>query len=166
MKKNNKLVKRIVFLGIFLCFVVLSFVIASLTKESTKKWNDDSNNAYTEYDGVYIELLSREKDESDNTVFKVKWNNETGQDVLYGDRYSIERFDGNTWRSAEKTEVFYIRFGVELKPNTTVEEKYSSENYDILETGTYRLKVSFSLKNDETKRSYYTWVKFDVKNRD
>ena len=116
----------------------------------------------TEYEGVYISIESVDTDDLGNYVLNVAWRNDTRKEVTYGTPYSIQYKDGDEWVSVSTDEMVFTTQGFLLAPDGTARRRYSSAPFDISRKGSYRLLVSFSVKEGGKYVSYKTWATFSV----
>ncbi|MBE6540879.1 MAG: hypothetical protein E7672_00305 [Ruminococcaceae bacterium] len=129
----------------------------------------DTDKIHTDYVGVYITLESID-DTEDEKGLQVKWYNETGYRVIFGEYYTIEYKDGDEWTETRTADVEFREIGHILKPYSTEEKTYTTEFFDLSKNGTYRLRTScvVSLPEDPNKSSDNSvsctvWFEFDVR---
>lgn len=121
-----------------------------------------SNEIFTDYDGVYVSIKSIDTNTGGHTVFNLVWHNETNETVMYGESYIIERKEGNDWVNTASEELYFTLIGLLLHPNSTENKSYSTQRFDISQSGTYRLRVSFSVDEGGGYKKYNTWIEFHI----
>lgn len=112
---------------------------------------------FTDFDGVYLTLKSIDTNPGGYKVFNITWNNTTDKDITYGEFYDIEKLNGESWESVAKEEIVFLTIGYILKAGTTTEKKYLTQNFDISQTGSYRLIADFSAGDGNSYRTYITF---------
>ena len=154
---------------IIIVAVVACVAVAVCFLTNPPQKDDDSmsphGEIYTDYEGVYITIKSIEKNEGGQNIFNVVWHNETSKEVIYGEPYYIERLEGTEWVDAASEGLAFDGIGLLLRPNSTADKTYSSQRFDISKSGTYRLRVSFSVDEGDGDRRYEelnSWVEFKV----
>lgn len=156
---------------------VVACVVVAVCFLTNPPSSDDENNSvnpsgeiFTDYEGVYVSIKSRGTDTSGYTIFNLVWHNETNKEVIYGETYFIERLEGAEWVAVPSEEFTSEEFTFEaigwlLRPNSTADKYYSSQRFDISKSGTYRLRVLFSVDEGDGDGRYKecnTWVEFKV----
>ena len=141
--------------------VAVCFLTNPLTEEENKEVTP-TEELFTEYEGVYISIKSIDTNAGGHTVFNVVWHNETNEEVQFGDPYSIQRKEGDEWVNTSSTELIFLTHARILNPDSTVYKSYSTQRFDISQSGTYRLKVSFDIKKSGVYETYHTWIEFKV----
>ena len=141
--------------------VAVCFLTNPLTEEENKEVTP-TEELFTEYEGVYISIKSIDTNAGGHTVFNVVWHNETNEEVQFGDPYSIQRKEGDEWVNTSSTELIFLTHAHILNPDSTVYKSYSTQRFDISQSGTYRLKVSFDIKKSGVYETYHTWIEFKV----
>jgi hypothetical protein len=117
---------------------------------------------YTEYEGVYISIKDAEKDEDGNVVFDVVLHNNTRNDVTYKMPYSIYYKAGNIWTDTLDLEWPYTSQVFLLAKRSTAQMSFSSSPRDLSKSGTYRLSISFTVKEGSRYNSYSTRAEFYI----
>ena len=117
---------------------------------------------YTEYEGVYISIKDAEKDEDGNVVFDVVLHNNTRNDVTYKMPYSIYYKYGNIWTDTLGLEWPYTSQVFLLAKRSTAQMSFSSSPRDLSKSGTYRLIISFTVKEGARYNSYSTRAEFYI----
>ena len=122
-----------------------------------------SREIFTEYEGVYVSVKSKDINSGGYTVFNLTWHNDTDRQITYGESYIIERDDGGTWVNTATKELYFTTVGLILNPNGTAHKSYSTQRFDISASGSYRLRVSFFVDDGEGGyKEYNTWIGFEV----
>ena len=135
--------------------------------------SDDENNGvnpsgeiFTDYDGVYVSIKSIDINAGGHTVFNLIWHNQTSNEVMYGEPYFIERLEGDEWVNVPSEELTFTAIGLLLRPNSTAYKSYSTQRFDISKSGTYRLRVQFSVYEGYgyggKHKECNTWIEFEV----
>ena len=127
---------------------------------SEKKFTPDSKIS-TECEGVYLTLSSIEEAERGSKTLNAKWNNQTDNEVIYGEAYYIERESGGLWVDTSVGEHSYIAIACILSPHSENDKSYSTAGFDISREGRYRLRTEFSTADG----NYSTWIEFEVTNK-
>ena len=156
-------------------WIIIAAVIACVAVAVcflTNPPSDDTNNFvtpngvnYTDYEGVYLTVKSIDTSEDGHKVFNLVWHNDTDKEVIFGESYFIERKVGNKWINTASEDLIFTAIGLLLPPSSTVYKSYSTQRFDISESGSYRLRASFSVdKGDGDRRytEYNTWVEFTI----
>ena len=146
--------------------IVVSIIVAVCFLTNPKTSNSgivpDAASIHTEYDGVYLSVESIDTKADENKVFNIVWHNETPQEIIYGDSYSIEYKDGEEWKDVSKEELIFHAIGYLLMPNSTREKSYSTQRFDLSKNGTYRLRCGFSVNDHSEYIEYNTWIEFEM----
>ena len=121
-----------------------------------------SNDIFTDYEGVYVSIKSIDTNAGGHTVFNLIWHNTTNEEITYGESYIIERKEGNDWVNTASEELYFTTIGLLLRPNSIENKSYSTQRFDISQSGTYRLRVTFLVDEGEGYKEYNTWIEFKV----
>lgn len=127
-----KKVTKVLFFSIFIFFIILSC----------------TNNE----DNVNFEVSLSE---NNNEIYST-WVNNTDNEIVFGESYSIEKLIGNSWNHIEpkKTAVFHAILN-SVKPKTKKEHVYDIDSYDM-DKGRYRIIVEYAImknyKQEDKKR--------------
>ena len=140
--------------------------ICFLTNPPQKQEDDimlPQEGIYTDYEGVYITIKSIDKDEDGHNAFNIVWHNDTDEEVVFTEGFTIERKTAGEWIEIDFASAVSdgVGFGHRLKPHNTKGKSYISEHYDLAETGTYRFTALFSIKKDDKWVSGETSFVFD-----
>ena len=148
---------------------VVACVVVAVCFLTNPPSSDDENNSvnpsgeiFTDYEGVYVSIKSIDTNAGGHTVFNLIWHNTTKEEVTYGESYIIERKEGNDWVNTASEELYFTTIGLLLNPNSTAYKSYSTQRFDVSESGTYRLRVSFSVDEGDGYKKYNTWIEFKV----
>lgn len=145
--------KKILSLGVVVCMVLLCFCSCAMSILPTDV-------VYTDYEGVYITIDSIDESE-DYPSLNVTWHNNTNHTVFFGKGYTIEYLDGEEWKNIQIVDFAVIEIACIIEPGETVEQSYSTKYFNMLRSGTYRIKVDFSLQSDDPV-SGITWAEFEL----
>ncbi len=108
--------------------------------------------------GIYVTVNAVEKTFSD-TTFTVTWHNNSKEEVTYGEMFSVEYKNGDSWEEIPLPENFaFHAIGYLLKPNSSVTKDYYLPTV-LTESGTYRLCMSYHSDNGN---SYMAHAEFSV----
>lgn len=144
--------KRILSMSLVVATVLLCFSGCSMTIRT----NDE---IHTSYEGVYITVTS--VDESgDKPILKVLWHNETESTVAFGLGYTIEYFDGEEWKNIQIVDFAVPEIACIIEPGKIAEKSYTTKYFNMLRSGTYRIKTEFYIQGDEPK-SGVTFAEFE-----
>lgn len=137
-----------------LSFLMCILFVLSAFLGCTEKKNSANENIHTEFEGIYVSLVSYSKDS-----ITVEWHNDTDKEAVYGEYYHVEKYDeaSGEWESVLTEDFFVNAIGLLLFPHTEQEKTYSLEPFDLSAKGKYRLRSDFSLGDGKT---YDTWVEF------
>ena len=86
----------------------------------------------------------------------------TKEEITYGESYIIERKEGNNWVNTASEELYFTTIGLLLHPNSIEHKSYSTQRFDISQSGTYRLRVTFLVDEGDGYKEYNTWIEFKV----
>ena len=117
---------------------------------------------YTDYPGLFVEVLAVEQSE-EGTSLKVRWNNETEKEVLYGSSFFIDAFMDDHWEPCEVDEtVVFPAIAYSLEPGQKKVETYSVTGvYELKETLTHRFRTEcFVYETAEDSLHCELWVTF------
>ena len=113
--------------------------------------------------GIHIQILSVETTE-DGTVLHVLWRNDTSYSILYGEAFSLQRWEQDHWVNCPmKENTAFISIGYMLKPGNSVTKPYALNwAFGELSAGHYRFMTSCNVmvegKDDDCKLS----TEFDI----
>lgn len=142
----------------------MAVAVCFLTNPPQKQEEDTmlpQGDVYTDYEGVYITIKSIDKDEGGQTIFNIVWHNDTDEEVIFGEIFTIERKTAGEWIETDAGATAFDGVGYLLTPHNTKEKSYISEHYDLAETGTYRFTALFTIKKDDEWVSGETSFVFD-----
>ena len=148
---------------------VVACVVVAVCFLTNPPSSDDENNSvnpsgeiFTDYEGVYVSIKSIDTNAGGHTVFNLIWHNTTKEEITYGESYIIERKEGNDWINTASEELYFTTIGLLLRPNSIENKSYSTQRFDISQSGTYRLRVTFLVDEGEGYKEYNTWIEFKV----
>ena len=118
-----------------------------------------SDSIHTDVEGVYITIDSVDYS-GDKPVLKVTWHNESESTIVFGLGYVIEYLDGEEWKNIQISDFAIPEIACMLEPGGVAEQSYTTKYFNMLRTGTYRIKVEFYLQGDEPT-SGITFAKFE-----
>ena len=98
------------------------------------------NEYHTDYEGVYITI---ESIDSDSQSLDVVWHNESDSTVSFGMGYSIEYLNGDVWEDVQIVDFAIIEIACILDPASSGHHTYSTEYFNMLRAGTYRIRCEF-----------------------
>lgn len=115
----------------------------------------------TDCDGVTVKIIEAVYF-SENPYIKVQWDNNTGDNMIYGSPYSIYRYEnGEKVQIDISLENFAWNSLAYVSGETTGERIFSLEYYDLSVTGLYTLEFEFSLESDNQK-DYTAVLEFEI----
>ena len=135
--------------------------IATVPETMTQTATMEAN--YTDYPGLSVEILAVEQSE-EGTSLKVRWNNETEKEVLYGSSFFIDAFEEDHWEPCEVDEtVVFPAIAYSLEPGQKKVETYSVTGvYELKETLTHRFRTEcFVYETAEDSLHCELWVTFE-----
>ena len=148
---------------------VVACVVVAVCFLTNPPSTDDENNSvnpsdeiFTDYEGVYVSIKSIDTNAGGHTVFNLIWHNTTKEEITYGESYIIERKEGNDWVNTASEELYFTTIGLLLHPNSIEHKSYSTQRFDISQSGTYRLRVTFLVDEGDGYKEYNTWIEFKV----
>ena len=154
----------IIIAAIVACVVVAVCFLTNPPSENENNSVNPSGEIFTEYEGVYVSMKSIDKNAGGHTVFNLIWHNTTNEEITYGEPYTIERKEGNDWVNtvvSDESSTF-TAIGWLLPPNSTENKSYSTQRFDVSQSGNYRLRVEFFVDDGAGYKEYNTWVEFNV----
>ena len=105
---------------------------------------------------------------SDRSLFTVEWKNNTDYEVLYGESYTVERFENGEWISCQITEEgpYFESIGIILNPQSTQEKDYKFfYDFNLWVKGKYRFSTDcFVYKNGQNSAAEECnlWAEFTL----
>lgn len=125
-----------------------------------------SGNHDTDLKGVSLEILSARRTEEEGTVLKVRWNNQTDYEVLYGEAYKIQRLEGDSWVDlSPRPNTGFTAIGYHLNPHSSTTKTYELDwIYDVSKAGTYRFVSDCRVYETPTGTDCDLWAEFQVEN--
>jgi len=149
-------------LSTFLAIMLCLSIFAGCDKQDTT----GNNGINTEYEGIYLTLMSSKIEEDafgkEYTSFNLRLHNETDKNGEYDASYEIEYKDGETWRSVLNADIAWDAVLYMVLPNGAANIGANTRGFDVSREGIYRILLDFSV--DGT--TYNTWVEFGVKDNE
>ena len=154
----------IIIAAVVACIVVAVCFLTDppASKDTELGIEPNTQDIFTEYDGVYVTLEHTETNSDGDKVFNVVIHNDTDKQITYGEIYGIERQSGEEWIDTVSEDVAFLTIGILLPPRETASKSYSTHGFDISKPGTYRLAIPFSVEEDGEYVQYRTYLEFDV----
>jgi len=154
----------IIIAAVIACVAVAVCFLTNPPSDNEKTSVNPSSEIFTEYEGVYVSIKSIDKNAGGHTVFNLIWHNTTDEEITYGESYTIERKEGDDWVNTVVSDESssFTAIGWLLHPNSTENKSYSTQGFDVSQSGTYRLKVEFFVDDGAGYKEYNTWVEFNV----
>ena len=158
----------VIVVAIILCVVLAVCFLTSRKNDSEKKnvGNGDTNknviyesDVFTDFEGVYLSVKSIETAENGDKILNLIWHNDTSEEMIFGEMYTIEYKDGNEWKDVSVGDIYFNEIANLLGPKSEINKSYTTEQFDISKDGIYRLISGF---NDSKGNKYSTWVQFNV----
>ena len=144
--------KRLLSIGLVIVMVMLCFSGCALSIRP-------SGEVYTDFNGVYITIDSVD-DSGDTSLLIVTWHNETDSTIVFGMGYTIEYLDGEEWKNIRVIDFAIPEIARVLEAHQTVEHSYSTKYFNMIRSGTYRIRTEFYVEGDEPK-SGIAWAEFE-----
>ena len=146
--------KKTVFL--FLWFFLFASCLTGCTKVISP-----SDEIYTDYEGIYITVDS--VDESGKyPVLNVIWHNKTQVTAVFGMDYFIERLDDGQWVDVRVKDFAVIEIACMLEGGDSGVQSYSTEYFNLMKSGTYRIRTEFYVHVDNESVVGSTYATFEV----
>ena len=122
--------------------------------------------AYTDFEGMELRIVDGVWN-AEEIKLELRWTNNTGFDVLYGESYSVERERDGQWESCVMGDnlAFHL-IGYDLKTGTAQKKTYNlTDIFDISENGKYRFITDCNVyhkgRGGESAKCNL-WVEFTV----
>ena len=156
--------KLIAFVLTFVCMVALVGCNNSQPEYEEPSFTEIqtiAGNHYSDFDGISIQA-SGIYIEPDKTMIFINWENDTEYSVIYGEQYSIERFENNQWvscltNSNDSTDCDYELPAKELDSNGYI----ITDTAEISKPGTYRFLSTCIVKMaEEQSAECSVWAEF------
>lgn len=138
------------FISLFIALLRLFGVTGELTP---------MNEYRTDYEGVYITI---ESIDGKSQSVEVLWHNESDSTVTFGMGHSIEYLNGDSWEDVQITDFAVIEIACMLDPGESGYHTYSTEYFNMLRAGVYRIRCEFYVTDSEAG-ACSTYALFDVK---
>jgi hypothetical protein len=149
-KMNNlkKILSSILLLSvIMLCFTGCESVYAT------------SFSKYTDFEGIYITVDEIEANGL-SEVLTVTWHNETDYTATFGLNYTIQFYDNEQWNNIRVIDFAILEIACILEPHSTITRSYSTEYFNTLIPGDYRIQVNFYVDNEPDYTAGTTFAPF------
>ena len=122
---------------------------------------DTSGESYSDHSGVYLEILSVEKDGKDS-ILNVRWHNNTSSELTYYAYYDMEYKRGSEWVDITAADVSFIEIAYSVAPNSHSDKTYTTAWFDTSRVGTYRLKSYYHLHRGDEVLHGDVWIEFKI----
>ena len=119
---------------------------------------------YSDYPGIYVEILSVDRDE-EGTSLRVRWKNDTDKEAMFGASFFVDSWQDSSWQPCEmKENVAFSAIGYILSPGQEREESYRLTGvYDLPGTGTYRFRTEcFVYETEDDSLQCELWAGFSL----
>lgn len=140
----------------------LSLIMPILSFFSTFASFTPRNEAYTDYEGVYITVEEIETVDGEK-VANVTWHNESDETVCYGLGYKVEFYNGESWEDVQLVDFAIPEIACIVEPGETGTQKYRLKYFNFLRSGTYRISSEFYVQNSDLG-AILTFDTFEVEN--
>lgn len=138
--------KRIIFLCLFICLVIIGILFFNKEKSNLKI-----------YKGNDI-ILSIKEGTLTKTGATIIITDKSNKDYTYGKDFILEKKIKNTWYKLAAQETWWDLVGYKIDENNTLElEQKWEEIYGKLKKGTYRILKSIGTTDE------YIYVEFEIK---
>lgn len=138
--------KRIIFLCLFICLVIIGILFFNKEKSNLKI-----------YKGNDI-ILSIKEGTLTKTGATIIITDKSNKDYTYGKDFILEKKIKNTWYKLAAQETWWDLVGYKIDENNTLElEQKWEEIYGKLKNGTYRILKSIGTTDE------YIYVEFEIK---
>ena len=160
LEKKRTMKKEILIIAIAVVVVLalsVGVTIFSITRKLDIVPTGKSN---SDIEGLDIEIVKVDN-EGKSPRITVKWTNETGKPVIPYPTYYIERWNGESWVSAEAedTETSYPEETFTIPTGSMEFVEYSTAGAEFERGERYRLRTWCSVQNGSLSRM---WVEFNV----
>lgn len=153
----------IILAAMIACIAVAVCFLTNPPEDETKPIQAEiSVDRHTERAGVYISMLSVDKNEGGQGIFNVVWHNDTNEEAVFGEAFAIEKKVAGEWKETDDAPTAFDAIAYPLEPYSSDVKSYILEHFDLPEAGIYRFVVPFSVKEGDEYVSYKTWVLFSV----
>lgn len=104
----------------------------------------------TTFEGISVKVLNAELQDVE-TILEVQWQNRTDYSVMYGEMFSLQKWDNEKWVSCPVNEnTGFITVGYKLEPGKSVAKFYKLRwLYGSLEDGQYRFVTTCTVMEGE-----------------
>ena len=139
----------------------LGIIMSILSFFSTFSSYTPRNEAYTDYEGVYI-TIEEIKTVNGEKVADVVWHNESDETVCYGLGYKVEFYNGESWEDVQIVDFPIPEIACILDGGQTATEVYRTQYFNMLRPGTYRIKTEFWIQDNFVLAEQTTYALFEV----
>ena len=110
------------------------------------KTTENSKKNTSTFEGISVEVLSAEI-QQDETVLSVRWKNESEYQAMYGEGFSIQKWENGSWVDCTMNEnTAFTSIGYLLEPGKFITKGYQLRwLYGDLQPGQYRFLTSCSV---------------------
>ena len=115
------------------------------------------------YSGVSVEVVYVETTEED-TVLHVQWKNDTEHPIMYGEGFSLQRWEQNDWVNCPMNEnTAFFSIGYQLEAGKKITKPYALNwVFGQLPEGHYRFTTSCSVLLPGRKEECKLFAEFDI----
>ena len=71
-----------------------------------------------------------------SSILNLIWHNDTSEEMIFGEMYTIEYKDGNEWKDVSVGDIFFNEIANLLGPKSEINKSYTTEQFDISKDGT------------------------------
>ena len=144
--------KKVVF--ILLSLLVMTMVVSCDSSNSEDVVTTSENSSKSEKVVIASEKMVYS---TDVEQIDVLWKNNTDEDAVYGNTFTLEKKQASSWKKVEpKMSVAYNMVGNRLLTESVREHTYKlKDEYGNLEVGEYRISTTYRFANDESNTEYY-----------
>ena len=146
--------------------VLLLLSVTACGKDTAKPLAAEAGDVYTTYGPVYIDDLQPTVEDG-NIRLTLRIRNDSEYLVTYGESFTVERQDGDTWIKLEIPENYgFFEVAYLLEAGKTGEITYDATfYYGVAQPGTYRLKTDCYVEDTSrgaTPTRCQLWADFTV----
>ena len=81
---------------------------------------------------------------SQRPFITVKWHNNTDGEFTYGENFSLKRYKNGKWENCAKGDVFFHDIAYILNANSSSEQTYYFDSFDVSKAGKYKFETGSS----------------------
>lgn len=140
--------------------VALLTVMIGCTEEQSKDIPLQSGSSHR---SVSI-LLTGVKRTADETVLEITWNNSGTDSVMYGESFSLQFWNGESWEICKaKDHTGFEAIGYSLAAGSRATKQYTTSwIYGILQAGTYRFETTCHIYDTPEGSQCSLWTEFTL----